>query len=145
MNINKLNQQMDRRMEALDRRNAKRSNREPLPETNRSFYKETLFYEDAEVLATIIDVREYLTGNYKGIAFDQRGPWVLFKVIEITSGDHNGLISEGAVILAKWDRTYKVYKKFIYDGYPKTGDLELGAIMAFIPVSENELITGKFN
>ena len=145
MDINKLTQQMDRRMEALDRRDAKRSNREPLPETNKGFYRETVFYEDAELLVTVIDNREYLNGYYKGVAFDQRGPWVLFKVVEIVSGDHNGVIAEGAVVLAKWDRSYKVYKKFIYDGEPKPGDPELGAIMAFIPVSESELITGKFN
>lgn len=143
MNINKLNQQLDRRMEALDRRTARNSNREPLPETNRVFYSERIYYEDAELLVTVIDNREYLNGSYQGVQFDQRGPWVLFKVLEILSGDYNGLISEGAVILAKWDRSYKVYKKFIYDGYPKFGDKELKAIMAFIPVSESELIKGK--
>ena len=143
MDINKLTQQLDRRMEAIDRNTAKRSNREPIQETGKVFYKETLFYEDAELLVTVMDSREYLTGNYKGIVFDQRGPWVLFKVREVLSGDYSGLISEGAVVLAKWDRTYKVYKKFIYDGSPKPGDKELSAIMAFISVSETELITGK--
>lgn len=143
MNINKLNQQLDRRMEALDRRTARNSTREPLPETNRVFYSERIYYEDAELLVTVIDNREYLNGSYQGVQFDQRGPWVLFKVLEIISGDYNGLISEGAVILAKWDRSYKVYKKFIYDGNPKFGDKELKAITAFIPVSESELISGK--
>ena len=143
MDINKLNQQLDRRMEALDRREAKRSSREPVPEINRVFYKEDIYYEDAELSVVVIDNREYLNGNYKGVSFSQRGPWLLFKVVEILSGDNNGLISEGAVVLAKWDRTYKVYKKFIYDETPSPGDKELSAIMAFIPVAETELITGK--
>lgn len=143
MNANKLIQQAERRVEALDRRTAKNSNREPLPEINRSFYREHIFYEDAQLEVVVIDNREYLNGQYKGVNFDQRGPWLLFKVVEIESGDHLGVISEGAVVLAKWDRTYKVYKKFIYDGDPKPGNVGLTAIMAFIPVSENELITGK--
>jgi hypothetical protein len=145
MNITKLTQQLDRRAEALDRRTAKSSNREPLPEVNKLIYREKVYYEDAYIDATIFDVREYLSGEYKGVSFNQRGPWVLFKVNEIISGDYNGQIAEGSVILAKWDRSYKVYKKFIYDGYPKYGDKELEAITSFISVTETELITGKLN
>ena len=140
MNMNKISQQLDRRMEAIDRRRAEKSDRQPIEDIGRIMYSTQLYYEDAELRAKVFDVRDYLRGEFKGVFFNKRGPWVLFKVEEILSGDYGANIGEGSIILASWDRTYKVYRKFIYSEDPKPGDKSLVAIQAFIPVSEAELL-----
>ena len=111
MDRNKLDQQLDRRMEKLDLRVAQSSGREPIREYNRHFFNSDVYYDDAVVEAKVIICRERLNGEYGGIYLDTYGPWILFKVIDVKSGDPKGNLCPGTAILAKWDNRRKVYNK----------------------------------
>lgn len=143
MDRNKLDQQMERRAEKLDLAIAARSDRKPLEEYERIFFVDSIYYEDALVKAKVILCTERLNGTFKGISLDTYGPWVLFKVIDIESGDARGNIAPGAVVLARWNNKLKVYSKYIYKEDPHETDTEVIAISSLVPASEYEIVSGK--
>lgn len=143
MDRSKLDNQMDRRMEKLDLSIAARSGRKPIEEYDKYFFLADVPYTDAVVSAKVILCSERLNGTFKGIYLDTYGPWILFKVLDINSGDSHGGLSPGAAVLAKWDNRAKVYTKYLYKANPKETDLEVQAMAALVPATEYEIVTGK--
>ena len=139
----KLDSQLDRKMERIDRSIAAESGRKPIEEYDRYFFLAEVPYENSVVSAKIILCTERLNGTFKGIYLDTYGPWVLFKVKDIVSGDPYCEISPGMVILAKWDSRIMAYTKFIYKVDPKETDIEVQAISALVSASEYEIVTGN--
>ena len=143
MDRNKLDQQLDRRLNKIDISLASSSNRKPIDEYDKYFFLANIPYEDAIVIAKVIICSERISGEFKGIRLNTYGPWVLFKVINTTSVGQGASLPEGAVVLAKWDNRSKVYRKYLYKSSPKESDVEVQAISSLLPVSEREIVTGK--
>lgn len=143
MDRSKLDNQMDRRVEKLDLSIAARSGRKPIEEYDKYFFLADVPYADAIVSAKIILCTKRLSGTFRGVYLDTPGPWILFKVIDIKSGDYYGEISPGAAILAKWDNRLKVYTKYLYKADPKEYDVEVLAMSSLVPATEYEIVSGK--
>lgn len=139
---NKLSQQLDRRMEALDRRLAANSGRKPLEDVGRFYYIAEIPYEcDTILQGKVIKVFNRFTGWYKKEGFiDMFGPFVLFKVEDVLKGDDLGKIDIGAIILGKWNNSDKSYHPYLYKGEPTTWDDELLNVANFLTLSVEDII-----
>lgn len=141
MDKSKLDRQFDRKIEKLSLSMAQVQDRKPIEEYNRILFATNLFFEDAEVQARVIKCLDRIDHSYNGVYLDERGPWILFKVIDVLEGDNLGLIDIGALVLAKWDNHRKTYTKYLYEGDPKPRTPKVSAMAAFTGTDEYEIAT----
>ena len=139
---NKLSQQMDRRMAALDRRLAVNSGRKPLENIGRIYYLTEIPYEcDTVLQGKVIKVFDRFVGWYKNEGFvDMFGPFVLFKVEDVLKGDDLGKINIGSIILGRWNNSDKSYYPYLYKDEPTTYDRELLNVSEFLKLPIEDIV-----
>ena len=143
MDRNKIDQQLDRRMEKMDLANAIASGREPLTDYGRMSFKARIFYEDAELSVKVLKCKDRINDTFHGIRCEGYGPWILFTIIDIEAGDLNALLCPGAAVMARWDNSKKIYRKYIYKEDPEAYDKEVLAMSALMKISEIDIAEGK--
>ena len=144
MDRSKLDQQLDRRMDKIDRLIAKDKNQDrfPIEEYDRMFFRTEFYYEDAKVEAKVILCKDRIKATIKGVMVDTYGPWVLFKVEDVLEGDPDCLIDLGAAILARWNSGSGSYKKYLYKADPQIDDLEVAMMASLTSATETEIVKG---
>lgn len=144
MDRSKLDQQLDRRMDKIDRLIAKdkNENRVPVEEYDRMFFRTEFYYEDAKVQAKVILCKDRIKATIKGVVVDTYGPWILFKVGDVLEGDPDCLIDLGAAILARWSPVSGCYKKYLYKADPEVDDLEIAMMASLTSATETEIVKG---
>ena len=144
MDRNQADRSFIKGLQRLDRALAQSSGREPITDYDRYLFTAEVPYEDAVVEALVIAAYEKLEGEYRGtFRYEERGPWVVFKVKDILKGDPEALICPGASVLARWDRKTRTYKKYIYKEDPNIMDYEIRVIASLTRLSEKEIVEGK--
>ena len=139
----KIDQALERKVEKIDRDIESQVEREPIEEYNRMFFKAEIPYEDCLLDAKVIICKEKLKSLVRGISLEAFGPWVLFKIEDVLEGDPEGLIDMGAAVLARWDKTRKVYRKYIYKPDPTENDKEVALMASLTNMSESEIVRGS--
>ena len=107
MDRNKIDQQLDRRMEKMDLKEAVNSGREPITDYNRFSFRSKVYYEDAVLDARVLNCKERINDTFRNIRCEGFGPWILFSIIDIEEGDLNANLCPGAAVMARWDNTVK--------------------------------------
>lgn len=143
MDINKINRQLENRVSRIDSNIAAEKNRLPINEYDKFFFITELHYEDALVLAKVIRCKDRFNVHTPQGYMDTKGPWCLFKPIDVLEGDLNGLLDLNSAILAKWSQAKRVYTKFIYKADPQPLDQEVRLMALLMGVTEEEIVRGK--
>lgn len=143
MDINKINRQLENKLSRIDSSIAAEKNRLPIEEYNRFFFTTKVYYEDAIVLAKVIRCKDRFNVNTPQGYMDTRGPWCLFKPIDVLEGDFNCLIDLDSAILAKWDQSRRIYTKFLCKADPQFSDQEVRLMAQLMEVTEGEIVHGK--
>lgn len=143
MDINKINRQLENRVSQIDSNIAAEKNRLPINEYDKFFFITELHYEDALVLAKVIRCKDRFNVHTPQGYMDTKGPWCLFKPIDVLEGDLNGLLDLNSAILARWSQAKRVYTKFIYKADPQPLDQEVRLMALLMGVTEEEIVRGK--
>ena len=143
MDINKINRQLENKLSRIDSSIAAEKNRLPVEEYSRFFFTTKLYYEDALVLAKVIRCKDRFNVHTPQGYMDTKGPWCLFKPIDVLEGDFNCLIDLNSAILAKWSQSERIYTKFLYKADPQPLDQEVRLMAQLMEVTEDEIIRGK--
>lgn len=143
MDINKIDRQLENRVSRIDSNIAAEKNRLPIEEYDKFFFTTELYYEDALVLAKVIRCKDRFNVHTPQGYMDTKGPWCLFKPIDVLDGDLNGLLDLNSAILARWSQAKRVYTKFIYKADPQPLDQEIRLMALLMGVTEEEIVRGK--
>ena len=143
MDINKIDRQLENRVSRIDSNIAAEKNRLPIKEYDKFFFTTELHYEDALVLARVIRCKDRFNVHTPQGYMDTKGPWCLFKPIDVLDGDLNGLLDLNSAILARWSQVKRVYTKFIYKADPQPLDQEVRLMALLMGVTEEEIVRGK--
>lgn len=145
LDFNKVDQALTRKLEKIDRNWFANSNRKPVEDYDRYFFRVEIPYKDAIVQAKVILAKERLTGLHKGVYLDTMGgPWLLFRIEDVLEGDNQGLICPGTAVLARWNNRSKVYDPYIEKEDPVETDLEVLSMAAILNITEREIIEGRW-
>lgn len=143
MDINKIDRQLENKVSRIDSNIAAEKNRLPIKEYDKFFFTTELYYEDALVLANVIRCKDRFNVHTPQGYMDTKGPWCLFKPIDVLEGDLNGLLDLNSAILARWSQVKRVYTKFIYKADPQPLDQEVRLMALLMGVTEEEIVRGK--
>lgn len=143
MDMNKINRQLENRLSKIDSSIAAEKNRLPIEEYSGLFFTTELYYEDALVLAKVIRCKDRFNVHTPQGYMDTKGPWCLFKPLDVLEGDLNCLIDLNSAILAKWSQAKRLYTKFLYKADPQPLDQEVRLMALLMEVTEDEIIRGK--
>lgn len=143
MDINKIDRQLENRVSRIDSNIAAEKNRLPIEEYDKFFFTTELHYEDALVLAKVIRCKDRFNVHTPQGYMDTKGPWCLFKPIDVLDGDLNGLLDLNSAILARWSQVKRIYTKFIYKADPQPLDQEVRLMALLMGVTEEEIVRGK--
>lgn len=143
MDQNKIDRQLENRLSRIDSDIAAEENRLPIEEYDRFFFTTELYYEDALVLAKVIRCKDRFNVHTPQGYMDTRGPWCLFKPLDVLGGDPDGLLDLESAILARWSQAKRVYTKFIYKADPQLLDQEVRLMALLMGVTEEGIVHGK--
>ena len=77
------------------------------------------------IQAKVITCFERLVARTENGYVDSYGPWIIFRVEDVLSGDSEGMIDIGAAIMARWNSQQKTYLKYLYKSDPKVSDWQI--------------------
>lgn len=143
MDRSKIDQQFDRRISKMASSIAQESGREPITDLDRSFYITKIVFEDSILQVKVISALDRVRGSFRGVNLDQRGNYLVFKIISVESEGTEKPLKVGTSVLAKWDNRNKEYKRFIHKENPDYHDLEVLAISSLTGIREKEVVDGK--
>ena len=102
-----------------------RKDYEPIEIYDRQFFRANIPFGDAIIQAKVITCFERLVARTENGYVDSYGPWIIFRVEDVLSGDSEGMIDIGAAIMARWNSQQKTYLKYLYKSDPKVSDWQI--------------------
>lgn len=143
MDRGKLDRQLDRKISNLETSIAVEQDRKPIEEYDKFFFTREIYYEGSLVEAKIIKVLERFNTTVSGVYLDGRGPWILFRLLDVIDGDPEGLLDLGSAILARWNNGKRIYTKYIGKSNPQLFDKEVVLMSTLMGVEGEEIVNGK--